>query len=322
MYWWENQLISVKLRQKFLCRMRKPSNSTATVHRTNQIAFRINKVSKFCMDAGFFHVVEVVQYFMTKDTGDFRQIRSVACREYTFPWDDGTSHPRGWIQGKTKIGPVLEIMTSYLYGKRGIEIRIWYLRKDNSHSWVRISHGSSKFVIDSNCNTENSCRSTWRTRVTIDCQGYRNQIKGESKTTKKRICWCALQHSDEWKKLDRYWTRRIYFLYVRFWRKWSIFSDTSQIVQRGDDGAVQFWIIKELSSESISTHNLVVGWSLEKHAWQQQEERKGDISIALMIQAQLFISELFKDIQDATLFILHYKTIWQFRVDPSNKFIT
>ena len=30
-----------------------------------------NKVSKFCMEAGFVHVVEVGQYFMTKDTGDF-----------------------------------------------------------------------------------------------------------------------------------------------------------------------------------------------------------------------------------------------------------
>ena len=28
-------------------------------------------------------VVEVEQYFVTKDTGDFRQFRSVACREYT-----------------------------------------------------------------------------------------------------------------------------------------------------------------------------------------------------------------------------------------------
>ena len=33
-----------------------------------------NKVSKFCMDAGFVHVVEVGQYFMTKDTGDFTQL--------------------------------------------------------------------------------------------------------------------------------------------------------------------------------------------------------------------------------------------------------
>ena len=42
-----------------------------------------NKVSKFCKEAGFMRVVEVGQYFVTKDTGDFRQFRSVACREYT-----------------------------------------------------------------------------------------------------------------------------------------------------------------------------------------------------------------------------------------------
>ena len=29
-------------------------------------------------------IVEVGQYFVTKDTGDFRQFHSVACREYTF----------------------------------------------------------------------------------------------------------------------------------------------------------------------------------------------------------------------------------------------
>ena len=111
---------------------------------------RENKVSKFCMDAGFIHVVEIGQYFMTKDTGE--QFHTVACREYTLPRDDGSSQPRGWIQGSTKIGTVLEITTSYLFGKHGIEIRIWSLRKDNSHSWVRISHGSNKFVMDSNHN--------------------------------------------------------------------------------------------------------------------------------------------------------------------------
>ena len=111
-----------------------------------------SKVSKFCMDAGFVHVVEVERYFMTKDTGDFRQFRAVACREYTLPRDDGSSQPRGWIQGNTKIGPVLEVTTSYLYGKHGFEIIILSVSQDNCHSWVRISHGSNKFVIDSKYN--------------------------------------------------------------------------------------------------------------------------------------------------------------------------
>ena len=111
-----------------------------------------SKVSRFCKEAGFMRVVEVGQYFMTKDTVDFRQFRAVACREYTLPRDDGSSQPRGWIQGNMRIGPVLEVTTSCLYGKHGIEIRIWSLSEDNSQSWVRISHGSNKYVVDSNYN--------------------------------------------------------------------------------------------------------------------------------------------------------------------------
>ena len=58
-----------------------------------------SKVSRFCKEAGFMRIVEVGQYFVTKDTGDFRQVRSVAvrsvaCREYTLPRDDQASQPK------------------------------------------------------------------------------------------------------------------------------------------------------------------------------------------------------------------------------------
>ena len=108
-----------------------------------------NKVSKFCKEAGFMRVVEVGQYFVTKDTGDFRQFRSVACREYTLSRDDSASQPKGWIQGNMRIGPVLEVTTRFQHFKYGIEIRIESVNQDNSHSWVRISYGTVKYVIDS-----------------------------------------------------------------------------------------------------------------------------------------------------------------------------
>ena len=98
------------------------------------------------MEAGFMCVVEVGQYFMTKDTGDFRHFRSVACREYT------ASQQKRWIQGNMRIGPVLEVTTSCQYGKHGIEIRIWSVGQDNSQSWVRISYGTIIDVVDSNHN--------------------------------------------------------------------------------------------------------------------------------------------------------------------------
>ena len=78
----------------------------------------------------------------------FKKFHAVACREYTLPRDDETSQPRGWIHGNSRTGLVLEVTTSYLYGKYGIEIRIWSLSQDNSHSWVRIQQHKS------------SCRST------------------------------------------------------------------------------------------------------------------------------------------------------------------
>ena len=54
-----------------------------------------SKVSRFCKEAGFMRVVEVGQYLVTKDTGNLRQFRSVACREYTLPRDDPSSQAKG-----------------------------------------------------------------------------------------------------------------------------------------------------------------------------------------------------------------------------------
>ena len=61
-----------------------------------------DKLSKICMDARFLSVVEIGQYFRTKDTADLSQFHAVACREYTLPREEEASQPKGWIQGNTK----------------------------------------------------------------------------------------------------------------------------------------------------------------------------------------------------------------------------
>ena len=114
-----------------------------------------DKLSKFCMDAGFLNVVEIGQYFMTHDTAEFSQFTdAVACREYTLPRDKETSEPKGWIRENTKTGPVLEVTTCCLQGKYGVEFRIMSISKDHSHSWVRISHGLNKLVTNKNNNEQ------------------------------------------------------------------------------------------------------------------------------------------------------------------------
>ena len=104
-----------------------------------------NRLSKFCKEAGFVSVVEVGQYYVTRNASEVL-VRSVACREYTLPRDDPASEARGWIQGNTRIGPILEVTTSFQHFKFGVEVRIQSMKEDNSQSWVRISYGTIRYV--------------------------------------------------------------------------------------------------------------------------------------------------------------------------------
>ena len=146
------------------------------------------RLSNFCMDAGFLNDVENGQFFMTKDTGDLTQFHAVACRECTLPRDDETSQPRRWIQGNTKIGPVLEITTRCLHGKHGVEIRIVSLSRDNTDSWVRISHGSNKFVMDLNNNDTEIPEDQFEDQaLQLDAQDFVNRSKAKAKPQRRKF---------------------------------------------------------------------------------------------------------------------------------------
>ena len=140
-----------------------------------------DRLSKFCMDTGFLNVVENGQYFMTKDTGDLTHFHAVACREYTLPRDDETSQPKGWIQGNTKIGPVLEVATSYLHGKHGIEIRIMSFSRDSTDSWVRISHRSNKLLMDLNNNNTEDPEDQLEDQALLEEKDFVSQAKAKAK---------------------------------------------------------------------------------------------------------------------------------------------
>ena len=94
--------------------------------------------------------------------------------EYTLPRDDKSTDPKGWIQRNTKIGPVLEVTTSYLQGKYGVEITIESVNKDNSHSWVRINL-------------------SWLEKIDhrLDRQGVRRRRAGNLYNEDGSICVCT-----------------------------------------------------------------------------------------------------------------------------------
>ena len=126
----------------------EPEDSNILLHKYFQQVKQLspeNRLCKFCKEAGFMSVVEVGQYFVTRNASEFL-LRSVACREYTLPRDDPASEPKGWIQRNTRIEPILEVTTSFQHFKFGVEVRIQSMKEDNSHSWVIISYGTVRYV--------------------------------------------------------------------------------------------------------------------------------------------------------------------------------
>ena len=105
---------------------------------------------------------------MTKDTGDFRQFRSVACREYTLPRDDPASQPKGWIQGHMRIGPIGSHNQFFNITNMGL--------KFESGLWVKtILNLRSEYLME-------------RSNMWSINQGRCSQIKSKNKTTTERTC--------------------------------------------------------------------------------------------------------------------------------------
>ena len=94
-------------------------------------------------------------------------------------------------------------------------------------------------------------------------------------------------------------------LRTRSRRKSSIFFDTvkrynEKLTEQFNSGESSFSI-----PHKYSIGQMIVG----KYGWQQEEDKKEEISTVLIFQEQLFTSELFKDTQDVVSLILHYRTM-------------
>ena len=236
------------------------------------------------MDAGFLSVVEIGQYFMTKDTGDFTQFHAVACREYTLPREDGSSQPRGSIQGNTKIGPVLEVTTSCLHGKHGVEIRIMVSeRRQYSLLGLESSHGSSKFVMDSNNNdTEVLDDQPEEQALQTECEGFCMPIKRQKENHKEKNLLILHQKSFRWTKgigLILNWGN-ILSLCVRSFEESnsSSLSFSASTSRRGWSGS--FLENKRKSSESNSRRS--IHWSDESMESMLSSRRRSEKEISVL----------------------------------------
>ena len=140
----------------------------------------------------------------------------------------------------------MEITTSCLYGKHGIEIRIWSLRKDNSQFWVRISRGSNKFVIDSNNkNTESPADLPEEQASQLKVKDFAARSKAKAKPRRRELVDSpSIIPMNERKWIDIEPSEPTLAAYDLSKKVISLLRH-NQTVQREEDGAVHYWRIKE-----------------------------------------------------------------------------
>ena len=173
-----------------------------------------------------------------------------------------SSETTGWIRGNTKIGPVLEVTTSNLQGKFGVEIRIESINKDHSHSWVRISHGLTKLVTDlSNKDHDDNEQETSEMQFE-DCALKSNVLAFASRPKAKAKPQRRTSASSSTKTVpigERTWTDIEPHDYSSI--DYPVSKQLITLLRHGnlpreDDGAIEFWRFKRSSSEpfcAIST---------------------------------------------------------------------
>ena len=122
-----------------------------------------------------------------------------------------------------------------------LEIRIWSL----TQSWVRISHGSNKFVIDSNHNNTESPEDLPEEQASqLKMNGFaaRSKAKAKPQRSEPVVLQSIIQMNQrKWIDIEpgnsSLSAHEISKKVIHLLRH-------SQTVQREEDGAVQFWRIK------------------------------------------------------------------------------
>ena len=230
-------------------------------------------------------------------------------------------NPKGWIRVNTKLGPVLEVTTCCLQSKSGVEIRIMSLSEDNSHSWVRISHGFKKLVTNLSNNEEETSE--------VQSEDYALKTNALVLQADQRP---KQNHKDE---ILPALPEEPYLLGKEFGPMLNQENIQSPIMKCRRNQFIFFvmevYIEKTMErlnsgeSKTILRNSffvVIIGLTTSgRKAWQEEEETRKYTIIVLIHQEQSCTSERFKVIQDAVSLILLYKTMSWFRATSSNTLI-
>ena len=190
------------------------------------------------------------------------------------------------FEGTQKIRPVLEIATCWLQGKYGVEISIVSMNKDNTHPWVRIYHGSNRFVMNLNNNeTELPEVQLEEYALRLNAGDFASRSKAKAKPQRREPAgsstgtipigertWTDVE-SGEYSLSDYPVSKKL----IHLLRHGSL--------PREDDGAIEFWRTKDYLQKYFCI--VIIGLMKSgKAAWQEEEGTRKDFNIVLIRQEQ------------------------------------
>ena len=202
------------------------------------------------------------------------------------------------FKGTPKLDP-------YWKSQPGIE----YVKKDNSHSWVRISHGLNKLVTDLiDKEYDDNEQETSETKTEAFAFASRSKAKA-----KPRRPSTTCSSSRTIPILERTWID--IEPGAQFDQAYPVAKRINTLLRHGElprekDRAIDFWRLKDDLRNKLRTLN--IGLMMYGRArWQEAEATIKAFNIVLTRQEKkLFTFELFKVIQDAIPLILHCRTIY------------
>ena len=227
-----------------------------------------------------------------------------------------STDPEGWIRGNTKIGPVLEVTTSYLQGKYRVEIKIESVNKDKSHLWVRIAHGWNKLVTDlidkeyDDNEQETSEMKFEEFALKTNVLAYASRSKAEAKP-RRPTSTCSSARTVPFRE-------RICVDIepgAQFDQAYPVAKRQNKLLRHGElpreeDGAIDFWRLKDdLRNNFEHSQNWSDDMWKSKMAGGGGNKKRFQYCTDPSGQEILYLRALFKVIQDAFPLILHCRTM-------------
>ena len=208
----------------------------------------------------------------------------------------------------------LEVTTSYLQGKYGVEIRIESVNKDNSHSWVRISHGLNKLVTDLN-NKEDDDNEQETSEMQFEDFALKTNVlafasRSKAKATPRRRT-SASSSTRTAPVCERSWTDVESGTYSHI-----AYPASKKLINLLRHGTSRSWWsdwilkIKRSSSEPFCAFSTLVWWKVEEQNGKRRRTQEKISILHWSIRTRNSLSPVFEVIQDAIRLILHYRTMY------------